>query len=163
MANALHHVQGIGSNDATSRVSLRSKQNLLEMLIASEQTRLMVWLFPLDHGTRQHFSAGQRQQAPREVGYPEAFDVSVTDEMKASLIGLLPTAWQESPALAISLTQRFTSLPLTDPIRRLILDDPRSVLGSATALEIMLGSSLQGDVSSQLKVRPNPAIYVSTA
>jgi phosphatidylinositol 4-kinase len=37
---------------------LKAKQDLLSLLISNEQSRLLVWLFPLDHAKKHHFSSG---------------------------------------------------------------------------------------------------------
>jgi len=38
---------------------LKAKQDLLSLLVGNEQTRLMVWLFPLDYGKKHHFTSGR--------------------------------------------------------------------------------------------------------
>lgn len=46
---------------------LKAKQDLLSLLIANEQTRLMVWLFPLDYGKKHHFTAGHHKNTLPDV------------------------------------------------------------------------------------------------
>lgn len=44
---------------------LKAKQDLLSLLIANEQSRLLVWLFPLDHAKKNHFmSSASRAGLP---------------------------------------------------------------------------------------------------
>lgn len=158
VANALHYIRDVGIQQHPSRASLGSKQVLLETLVASEQTRLMVWLFPLDHGTRHHFAAGQGKQPPSEVSASHQFCSFLRSRYQDTIVALLPTAWTESAALAISLTQRFSSPRVSESVRQMVLAHPRKALNEAAALHIMLGSSLPNDVSSQLKVRSSQLV-----
>lgn len=152
VANALQYIRDLGLHETLSRTSFLQKQTLLDMLIVSEQTRLMVWLFPLDHGSRHHFAAGHKRQMPGDVCEIHSITVVNADSLKDSILGLLPLAWSESPALAVALTQRFRSQSLVAAVRRMILDDPRSATSSAEALRLMLGETLPEDVTSQLRV-----------
>jgi len=47
--------------------SPKAKQDLLSLLISNEQTRLMVWLFPLDYNKKHHFTSGQHSKALTDV------------------------------------------------------------------------------------------------
>jgi hypothetical protein len=68
---ALEKVAHIGRDTMGSRKSLQSKQDLLAILLASEQTRLIVWLYPLD---------SDKRTAQHAVNYPKLpTDVSVLD------------------------------------------------------------------------------------
>jgi phosphatidylinositol 4-kinase len=46
--------KSITAGDVGSK--LKAKQDLLSILIANEQSRLLVWLFPLDHTKKNHFA-----------------------------------------------------------------------------------------------------------
>ena len=46
---------------------LKAKQDLLSLLIADEQSRLMVWLYPLDHAKKHHFTSSQSRAGLPEV------------------------------------------------------------------------------------------------
>lgn len=65
----------------------------------------------------------------------------------------LRLAWTESPGLAIQLATRFPSAKMQSDVRWLILNFPEKAIPEASALEIMLESSLPSDVNFQLKVR----------
>jgi hypothetical protein len=56
--NALKVVQPIGARPFGALASLQPKQDLLSTLLADEQTRLLVWLFPLDYHSKHHFASG---------------------------------------------------------------------------------------------------------
>ncbi|PVI01342.1 hypothetical protein DM02DRAFT_613746 [Periconia macrospinosa] len=114
---------------------LKAKQDLLSLLISNEQTRLMVWLFPLDYGKKHHFTSGQHNKTMPET--------AVTAHLK--------TAWDENPAIAVHLPQRFQSPRLNSEVRWQILNFPHRVLDNADALEILLGNGLPNDVTFQLK------------
>ena len=47
--------------------SLAAKQELLQLLLDDEQTRLVVWLYPLDHERRRIFSSGHNGKIPSDV------------------------------------------------------------------------------------------------
>ncbi|CAN9411102.1 unnamed protein product [Alternaria alternata] len=114
---------------------LKAKQDLLSLLLSNEQTRLMVWLFPLDYGKKHHFTAGRHNNT-----LP---DTAVSAHLK--------TAWAENPAIAVHLLKRFQSQRLNTEVRWQVLNFPHKVLDEPDALEILLGSLLPSDVSFQLK------------
>ncbi|KAH3988341.1 hypothetical protein HBH51_000510 [Parastagonospora nodorum] len=114
---------------------LKAKQDLLSMLLANEQSRLLVWLFPLDHTKKHNFTLSSSRAA-----LPDA---AVTAHLK--------TAWAENPAIAVHLVKRFQSQRLASEVRWQVLNFPHRVLDEPDALEILLGSQLPGDVSFQLK------------
>ncbi|KAJ9668769.1 phosphatidylinositol-4- kinase [Coniosporium apollinis] len=132
---ALQDVAAIGIKPNATLKSLQTKQDLLLMLLANEQSRLMVWLFPLDYEKKHYFTSGQHSKEPAE----------------GALTLLLKTAWAEDPALAVQLAHRFPSAKLTSEVRWLILNFPGKITHEPDALEILLGNSLPSDVSFQLK------------
>lgn len=78
---------------------------------------------------------------------------------QSALIPFIPTAWAESPALAIELCTRFQSPRIHKEVRSLLLKHPEKGVSEPEALTILLGSSMPADLSSQLKV----CLYVRTA
>jgi phosphatidylinositol 4-kinase len=119
--------------DSASR-QVKAKQDLLSLLISNEQSRLTVWLFPLDSGKKHHFGGGARN------GLPDA-----------AVAAYVKTAWAENPAIAIQMLKRFQSPRLQSEVRFQVLNFPHKVLDEPDALEVMLGNQLPGDVSFQLK------------
>jgi phosphatidylinositol 4-kinase A len=67
---ALEKVAHIGRDTAGSRKSLQAKQDLLSILLASEQTRLIVWLYPLDSDKRTAEHAVNYPKLPADVIVP---------------------------------------------------------------------------------------------
>jgi phosphatidylinositol 4-kinase len=133
---ALEKVAHIGRDTISSRKSLQSKQDLLSILLASEQTRLIVWLYPLD---------SDKRAAQHAVHYPKLpTDFLVSTGLK--------TAWNENPAIAVQLAHRFPSPQLSGALRFYLLSFPEKVLGNCDALEMLMGPSLPPDVTFQLKV-----------
>ena len=65
---------------------------------------------------------------------------------------MLWLAWEENPGLAIQLASRLPSAKLRNDIRWLLINFPEKALDEPDGLEIMFGSALPGDVSTQLKV-----------
>lgn len=63
----LEVVSKAGDVSEGSLKSLKGKQDLLSLLISNEQTRLMVWLFPLDYGKKHHFTSGQHSKTLADV------------------------------------------------------------------------------------------------
>ncbi|ORY12140.1 phosphatidylinositol 4-kinase-like protein STT4 [Clohesyomyces aquaticus] len=131
----LQVVGNIGLQTEASLKSLKGKQELLSLLLSNEQTRLMVWLFPLDYEKKHHFTSGQHSKTLAD----------------AAVTGHLKTAWAENPALAVHLPQRFQSQRLSTEVRWMVLNFPHRVIDEPDALEILLGNSLPTDVSFQLK------------
>ncbi|KAI9704392.1 MAG: phosphatidylinositol-4- kinase [Candelina mexicana] len=132
---ALQNTTSVGAKATASLKSLQVKQELLMVLIDNEQTRLMVWLFPLDHSERRYFSSSHGGKGPSD----------------AALSPVLKTAWAENPALTIQLVSRFQSQKLASDVRWLLVNFPEKAVGEPDALRILLGSSLPKDVSFQLK------------
>jgi phosphatidylinositol 4-kinase len=62
----------IGKVTTATEVSakLKAKQDLLSILLSNEQTRLMVWLFPLDYGKKHHFTSGRHNNTLPDVSHP---------------------------------------------------------------------------------------------
>jgi phosphatidylinositol 4-kinase len=60
-------VMNVGTKTEGSLKSLKGKQDLFSLLLANEQTRLMVWLFPLDYEKKHHFISGQHSKTLTEV------------------------------------------------------------------------------------------------
>ncbi|KAF2201848.1 phosphatidylinositol 4-kinase-like protein STT4 [Delitschia confertaspora ATCC 74209] len=131
----LNKVLDIGTSDQAALKSLKGKQDLLSLLLANEQTRLMVWLFPLDYERKHHFTSGQHSKTLAENAVP----------------GYLKTAWAENPSIAVHMVQRFHSQRLSSEVRWLLLNFPHKALDNPDALEILLGNALPNDVSFQLK------------
>ncbi|KAL8970933.1 MAG: hypothetical protein Q9183_001291 [Haloplaca sp. 2 TL-2023] len=134
--SALSAVASIGMNGIGPLQSLSPKQDLLRLLLDNEQTRLLVWLYPLDHERRHYFSTSY-------AGKPQ----------ESQLLNALNTAWAERPSVAIQLATRFQSLRLTNEVRRLLLMHPDQALEEPDALQILLGPSLPSDLNTQLRVR----------
>ena len=63
----LQIVSNVGVARDASLKSLKGKQELLSLFISNEQTRLMVWLFPLDYGKKHHFISGQHSKTLADV------------------------------------------------------------------------------------------------
>ncbi|KAI2100516.1 phosphatidylinositol-4- kinase [Ophidiomyces ophidiicola] len=116
--------------DTTSRKSLKTKQDLVLVLIGDERARLRVWLSPLDSDKRHH-------------------GVNRTSEVVIS--GLLRLAWTENPNLAIQLASRFPSPKIQNDVRWLLFNFPEKVIDEPDCLEILLGPALPEDITFQLK------------
>jgi phosphatidylinositol 4-kinase len=65
----------------------KAKQDLLSMLIANEQSRLLVWLFPLDHAKKHHFTLSSSR-----AGLP---DVSIT--IRIGMLMLISVDCRDGP------------------------------------------------------------------
>ncbi|KAL4811560.1 hypothetical protein BDV18DRAFT_156146 [Aspergillus unguis] len=131
VAISLTQVSDIGCNTRWPYTSLQAKQDLLQVLLENERTRLKVWLFPLEPD-RKHTASS-------------ALSKHLTEE------NMLQIAWSESPGLAIQIATRLPSPKLSSDVRKLLLRFPEKAIDEPSSLEIMFGSALPGDVSSQLK------------
>ncbi|KAL6709717.1 Phosphatidylinositol 4-kinase stt4 [Coniothyrium glycines] len=137
LADVQAQLEVIANTTAAADIAakLKAKQDLLSLLIANEQMRLMVWLFPLDNGKKHHFTSSNNKH-----NFPET-----------AVTAYLRTAWAENPAIAVHLPKRFQSPRLATELRFQILNFPHRVLEEPDALEILLGNQLPSDVSFQLK------------
>lgn len=135
VSHALREVSHIGAKPGSVLKSLQQKEELLQILLQSEQTRLNVWLYPL---------GDFKGPAPKTI--------SSKAPTETVLIGLVRTAWAESPSLAVELTARFHSMSrLRNEVRSLLLNFPDKALEDPEALQLLLGGNLPSDVSFQLK------------
>lgn len=64
---ALLAVSYIGSKAEGDFQPLTAKQELLHTLLENEQMRLLVWLYPLDHGARHVVPSRHSGRTPQEV------------------------------------------------------------------------------------------------
>ncbi len=55
---ALQNVSYIASTSTQSRKTLQQRQELLFLLLENERSRLLVWLYPVDHEDRHALSPG---------------------------------------------------------------------------------------------------------
>jgi phosphatidylinositol 4-kinase len=152
---ALRNVTMPGQKPNALPRTLQSKETLLLVLLESEQTRLLVWLYPLNGGRESPQSA----KPPSEVSLASSklIELKLT-RCKATLLGLVQTAWNESPSLAVQLIARFPSAKLLNDIRVLLLHFPEKAISEPEAVQLLLGSSLPSDLSFQLKV----CLWIST-
>lgn len=128
-------VSFIGAHTVGSVKSLHTKEQLLQILLESEQTRLTVWLNPL--GKQGH---GSHLQPIHPKSIPES-----------ALLPLVRTAWFQHPAIAIELATRFQYPRLHSDVRQLVLGMPDRAINEADAIPLIFGGHLPSDVSSQLK------------
>ncbi|KAG4028457.1 hypothetical protein MFRU_021g00480 [Monilinia fructicola] len=131
---AFRSVTMVGSKPTALLKLIQAKEELLHVLIESEQIRLNVWLDPLRSG--------------RDIQVPTP---AKSGPNEAALLALLRTAWNESPSLAIQLVSRFPSVRLHHDIRSLLLQFPDKAISEPEAVHILLGDSLPSDVAFQMK------------
>jgi phosphatidylinositol 4-kinase A len=72
---ALKATSAIGSQAVGSIRSLVSKERLLLLLLESEQSRLAVWVYPLNEPPRSQLSAPHINKGALEVSYPDLLRV----------------------------------------------------------------------------------------
>lgn len=129
---ALQLVSSIGVQTAGNVKSLQSKEQLLDLMLRNEQTRLIVWVNPLNNPSTQALTqpAGK---APTE----------------AALLPLIRTAWWQDPAIAIELATRFPFPRLQRDIRFLLLTMPEKAIFEPESLNLIFGGILPDDVGPQ--------------
>lgn len=150
---ALRAVSYIGSKADGDLQSLTAKQELLHTLLENEQMRLLVWLYPLDHGSRHIFPSRHSGRTPQEVSLAGSIlPLQWTNQSLQVPSHLIKAAWLEHPSVAIQLPARFPSLQLSRDLRALLLEFPEAAISEPDALEVLLGSSLPSIVGQQLKV-----------
>lgn len=131
---AMKSVGYIAAHPVGSFKGLAQKEQLLHLLLESEQARMNVWVHPLGNT-------------------PAKAD-------QASLLPLVRTAWAESPSLAIELVSRYSFPNVNSEVRWLLLNFPEKAIDEPEALPILLGGELPADARAQLKVRPSQPVDV---
>ncbi|RFU75600.1 phosphatidylinositol 4-kinase [Trichoderma arundinaceum] len=133
--SAMKVVSVIGANAAVGVNSFAAKEQLLQLLLENEQSRLTVWISPLN---QHHAHLTIHHNASKAA-------------TEAALLPLVRTAWWQDPAIAIELATRFHFPRLTREIRLLLLAMPERAISEPEALSLILGGHLPEDVTSQLK------------
>ena len=122
----LRSVGSIGSSTSANRKDTTEKQMLLMTLLENEIYRLNVWLQPMVNAHHSHHGG----QGPTK---------------------LARAAWAEDPSLAIHLVTRWPNEEMRKNVRFLLLNFPQRALSEPNGVDLLLGDSLPGDVSFQLK------------
>ncbi|KAF4470103.1 phosphatidylinositol 4-kinase [Fusarium albosuccineum] len=129
---SLQLVSFIGAQSTGNVKSLQSKEQLLDLLLRNEQSRLAVWVNPLNT------AASQALAQPTSKATTEA-----------ALLPLVRTAWWQDPAIAIELATRFPFPRLQRDIRFLLLTMPEKAVSEPEALHLIFGGFLPDDVAVQ--------------
>lgn len=133
---ALQQVSFISAPAAGNTKSLQAKEQLLDLLVRNEQSRLAVWVNPLNTPAGQSLVPAANKAAT-----------------EAALMPLVRTAWWQDPAIALELATRFPSPRLQRDIRFLLLTMPEKAVSEPEALHLIFGGLLPEDVALQhLKV-----------
>ncbi|KAK0730577.1 hypothetical protein B0H67DRAFT_639064 [Lasiosphaeris hirsuta] len=132
---ALKGTANIGAQAVGSIKSLVSKEKLLQLLLENEQSRLYVWVHPLDEPPKSHLT----------------FLHTSKNTLEAAIQPLVRTAWAESPSLAVHLTTRFQYPRIHKEVRWLLLNFTAKAATESEALVVLIDGSLLEDVSFQLK------------
>ncbi|KAG5925839.1 hypothetical protein E4U42_003902 [Claviceps africana] len=132
---AMKTVSSIGANTVGSTTkSLQAKEQLLQLLLENEQSRLAVWISPVS----QH-------------GVPLSAHSTSKASVENTLLPLVKTAWEQDASIAIELSARFQSPRIHREVRQLLLSSPEKAIADPEALPLMFGGYLPDDVNSQLK------------
>ncbi|OTA64720.1 phosphatidylinositol 3 [Hypoxylon sp. EC38] len=132
--NALKAVSYIAAQAVGNFKVLAQKETLFQTLLESEQTRLDVWVHPLNNGHQRHLLPHHTKTT-----------------LETTLKPLVRVAWAEDPSLAIELVSRFSIPAIHNEVRWLLLNFPARAIVEPEALPILLGSELPPDVRFQLK------------
>ena len=126
----------IGAKATRALPSLHQKETLLLQLLKHEVGKLTVWITPLGQDTTNIAAPGHSELQSQE----------------GVLAGLLQTAWDEDPRIAVQLATRFPhSSRLKQDIRRLVIRQPEKAIHEPDALYLLLGAELPGDIKNQLR------------
>lgn len=131
---AVKAVAFIGAHTVGNVKSLQAKEQLFQLLLESEQTRLSVWISPLNS---------------RGAHVPIHFTKSAAE---STLPSLVRTAWWLDPSLAIELATRFHSPRVQRDIRFLLLTMPEKAVAYPDALPLIFTGGLPADAAPALKV-----------
>jgi phosphatidylinositol 4-kinase len=78
--SSLQLISNVGAPVEPSLKSLKGKQELLSLLLANEQQRLNVWLFPLNQEKKHHFIPGPHSKGIPDVSLREQFLGTSSDD-----------------------------------------------------------------------------------
>ncbi|KAI0136411.1 phosphatidylinositol 3 [Xylariales sp. AK1849] len=132
---ALKGIGFIAAHAVGAYKGLHQKEQLLQILLESEQARLNVWIHPLgDPGQKADIMTHHGQKM-----------------LEVSLNPLIRTAWTESPSLAIELVSRFSFPSVHNDVRWLLMNFTAKAVDEPEALPILLQGALPVDVRDQLK------------
>ncbi|KAF5125838.1 Phosphatidylinositol 4-kinase STT4 [Metarhizium anisopliae] len=131
---AMKAISVTGASAVGNAKSLHAKEQLLQLLLENEQSRLAVWINPLSQQGLQ-LSANNTSKS----------------SIENALIPLVKTAWQQDPSIAIELATRFNFPRLHRDVRHLLLSAPEKAISDPEALPLIFGGHLPDDVNSQLK------------
>lgn len=140
---ALQHTANIGAKPTMPLQSLQPKQELLVYLLNSEVVRLGVWINPL----------GEAGSSGLGINKSIVNDTTISP--------LLKVAWMESASLAVQIALRSQSRTIQNEVRWQLVNYPEKALDEPEALQLLLGSTLPGDVSSQLKVSIVAVVFLA--
>ncbi|KAL6357881.1 hypothetical protein LRP88_08058 [Fusarium phalaenopsidis] len=129
---ALQQISFISAPAAGNTKSLQAKEQLLDLLVRNEQSRLAVWVNPLNTAAGQSLAPAANKAAT-----------------EAALMPLVRTAWWQDPAIALELAARFPSPRLQRDIRFLLLTMPEKAVSEPEALHLIFGGLLPEDVALQ--------------
>ncbi|KAI1143343.1 hypothetical protein F5Y05DRAFT_368313 [Hypoxylon sp. FL0543] len=130
----LKAVSYIAAQTAGNFKVLAQKEALLQTLLESEQSRLNVWVHPLNDRHQRHLLPHHNKTT-----------------LETTLKPLVRVAWAEDPSLAIQLVSRFSIPAVHNEVRWLLLNFPAVAIPEPEALPILLGGELPPDVRFQLK------------
>ena len=155
---AIRAVSYIGAHQIGNIKSLQPKEQLLLLLLESEQARLAVWVYPLNEPSSSQLTVLHPGKGTLEVRLnplKSCLSCVLVSYLifQAAVVPLVRTAWSESPMLATELTTRFQDARIHKEVRWLLLNFPTRSIGDPEALQVLLDGSLPTDVSFQLKVR----------
>ncbi len=136
VATALKSVDFIGPKEPISLKKLKDKEELLLALMQNEQSRLKVWLHPLQN-----------------VSDPLVTNVQLNEPTEMVALRMVATAWTMDAGLAVNMVHRFKNAKLHAAIRQHLLAEPERALGQKDALDILINGELPRDVDWQLKVK----------
>lgn len=131
---AMKAVAFIGAHTVGNVKSLQAKEQLFQLLLESEQTRLSVWISPLNS---------------RGAHMAVHFNKSAAE---STLPSLVRTAWYIDPSLAIELATRFHSPRVQRDIRSLLLTMPEKAVSFPEALPLIFTGGLPADAAPTLRV-----------
>lgn len=93
------------STPASLQKALQEKQDLVLLLLKSEQARLMVWLYPLEHNRKYHLLSGNHekiainnvcQTKAGSMGKPKLTKIRAFYQPISDALGYTALAWQFS-------------------------------------------------------------------
>jgi phosphatidylinositol 4-kinase len=131
---------------------LKNINQPLRLLIENEIFRLTVWANPSNEAKRGSDPHGSIERNMLEVNTFLVQRMVIHVFQQSTWPGVVRTAWEVDPAIAVYLTERFKSPAAHAEVQNLVRSNPDRVVDTPEALRFLIGDSFRSGQRRELKV-----------